>query len=63
MQLGKVNRLLVGALARRASLLPGKDDLAFTGIDSMQKRVYGTPSRARRSAAPRFRAKAWWCGA
>ena len=41
LQLGKVNRLLLGELARRSPLLPGKDVLAFTGIDSQQKRVYG----------------------
>jgi hypothetical protein len=36
LQLGKVNRLLLAELARRAPLLPGKDILAFIGIDSMQ---------------------------
>ena len=41
LQLGKVNRLLLSELARRAPLLPGKDTLAFIGIDSQQKRVYG----------------------
>jgi hypothetical protein len=41
LQLQKVHRELLGELARRAPLLPGKDTLAFTGIDSMQKRVYG----------------------
>jgi hypothetical protein len=41
LQLGKVNRLLLAELARRAPLLPGKDILAFIDIDSMQKRVYG----------------------
>ena len=41
LKLGKVNRLLLGELARRAPLLPGKDTLAFIDIDSMQKRVYG----------------------
>src|SRR5690242_16076631 len=41
LQLGKVNRLLLGELARRAPLLPGADVLAFAGIDSQQKRVYG----------------------
>jgi hypothetical protein len=57
LQLGKVNRLLLAGLARRAPLLPGKDVLAFIDIDSMQKRVYGHRSRARRSAIPRFRAR------
>jgi hypothetical protein len=41
LQLGKVNRLLLAELARRAPLLPGKDVLAFIDIDSQQKRVYG----------------------
>src|SRR6266487_34837 len=41
LQLGKVNRLLLAELARRAPLLPGKDAVAFVDIDSMQKRVYG----------------------
>ena len=41
LQLEKVSRLLLGELARRAPLLPGKDVLAFVDIDSMQKRVYG----------------------
>jgi hypothetical protein len=40
-QLEMVNRLLLGELARRAPLLPGKDTLAFVDIDAMQKRVYG----------------------
>jgi DDE family transposase len=41
LQLGKVNRLLLAELARRAPLLPGKGTLAFLDIDSQQKRVYG----------------------
>jgi hypothetical protein len=41
LQLGKVSRLVLGELARRAPLLPGKDVLAFVDIDSQQKRVYG----------------------
>jgi hypothetical protein len=40
-QLEKVNRELLGELARRAPLLPGRDTLAFLDIDAMQKRVYG----------------------
>jgi hypothetical protein len=36
-----VNRLLLGELARRAPLLPGREQLAFIDIDAMQKRVYG----------------------
>jgi len=37
-QLEAVNRLLLGELARRAPLLPGKEQLAFIDIDAMQKR-------------------------
>jgi hypothetical protein len=40
-QLEMVNRLLLGELARRAPLLPGREQLAFVDIDAMQKRVYG----------------------
>src|ERR1700677_2827247 len=40
-QLEAVNRQLLAELARCAPLLPGKDQLAFLDIDSMQKRVYG----------------------
>jgi hypothetical protein len=40
-QLEKVSRLLLAELARRAPLRPGKEVLAFPGIDSQQKRVYG----------------------
>jgi hypothetical protein len=41
LQLGKVNRLLLAELARRAGLLPGADVLAFVDVDSTQRRVYG----------------------
>src|SRR5215469_6058056 len=41
LQLGKVSRLLLADLARRAPLLPGRETLAFIDIDSPQKRVYG----------------------
>ena len=46
LQLGKVSRAVLGELARRAPLLPGKDVpgkdvLGFIDIDSQQKRVYG----------------------
>ena len=41
LQLGKVSRLVLGELARRAPLLPGRDVLAFVDIDSQQTRVYG----------------------
>jgi len=41
LQLGKVHRLALAELARRAPLLPGRETLAFVDIDSQQKRVYG----------------------
>jgi hypothetical protein len=41
LQLEAVSRLVLGELARRAPLLPGRDTLAFIDIDAMQKRVYG----------------------
>jgi len=41
LQLGRVNRLLLADLARRAPLLPGREVLAFVDVDSQQKRVYG----------------------
>jgi len=40
-QLEAVSRLLLGELARRSPLLPGRETLAFIDIDAMQKRVYG----------------------
>ena len=40
-QLEKAGREFLAELARQALLLPGAGTLAFTGIDSMQKRVYG----------------------
>jgi hypothetical protein len=36
-----VSRLLLAELARRTPLLPGRDVVAFTDIDSMQKRACG----------------------
>ena len=60
LQLGKVNRLLLAELARRAPLLPGKETLAFLDIDSQQKRVYGTRNKAPRSATRRSGARACW---
>ncbi len=60
LQLGKVNRLLLAELARRAPLLPGKETLAFLDIDSQQKRVYGQQNKAPRSATRRSRARACW---
>ncbi len=40
-QLEKVSRNLLAGRARRTPLLPGADQLAFTDIDSIQRRVYG----------------------
>ena len=40
-QLEKAGREFLAELARQAPLLPGAGTLAFIGIDSMQKRVYG----------------------
>jgi hypothetical protein len=40
-QLKAVNRGFLVQLARQTPLLPGRDVLAFTGIDSQQKRVFG----------------------
>jgi hypothetical protein len=58
----KAGREFLAELARQ-SPLPGADTLAFIDIDSMQKRVYGTPSKARGSAIPRSRASRCWSGA
>jgi hypothetical protein len=61
LQLGKASRLLLGELARRTPLLPGKDVVAFIDIDSQQKRVYAlaatisTPLGAPVVAATRLR--------
>ena len=55
-QLEVVNRRLLGELARRTPLLPGRDTLAFIDIDAMQKRVYGHRKqgvRRRRGLLPR----------
>ncbi len=41
LQLEMVGRLLLGGLARRAPLLPGRDTLAFADAGAMQNRVYG----------------------
>jgi hypothetical protein len=40
-QLEAAGRVFLAAVAAAAPLLPGAGALAFTGIDSMQKRVYG----------------------
>jgi hypothetical protein len=63
LQLQKVHRQFLAELARRTPLLPGADVLAFTGIDSQQKRVYGHAKQGRRSGSRKSRAKACWCAA
>jgi hypothetical protein len=59
LQLEKTGRELLARLSRGAPLLPGADVLAFIGIDSTQKRVYGHKKQGARfghtkiQAAPR----------
>jgi len=55
LQQGKVNRLLLAGLARRAPLLPGRESLAFLDIDSMQKRWLCASRFAPTSTHPRPR--------
>src|ERR1700691_139053 len=56
-QLEAVNRQLLAELARRAPLLPGKDQLAFVDIDSMQKRVYGHQKQGARFGHTKIQGK------
>ncbi len=56
-QLDAVNRRLLAELARRAPLLPGKDQLAFVDIDSMQKRVYGHKKQGARFGHTKIQGK------
>jgi hypothetical protein len=63
LQLEKAGRELLTRLSREAPLLPGSDVLAFTGIDSTQKRVYATRNRARGSGTRRSRASPSWSAA
>ena len=56
-QLEAVNRQLLAELARRAPLLPGKDQLAFVDIDSMQKRVYGHKKQGARFGHTKIQGK------
>jgi hypothetical protein len=60
-QLEAAGRELLAELARRAPLLPGAGVLAYVDIDSMQRRVYGTRSKAPGSGTPRSRARRCWC--
>ena len=59
-QLEAVNRQLLADLATRAPLLPGKDVLAFLGIDSMQNGSTGSASRELGSGTPRSRGNRCW---
>ena len=61
-QLGKVHRLLLAELARRAPLLPGKDVLAFLDVNSTQKRVYGHAKQGAAFGHTKSRARASWSG-
>ena len=56
-QLEAVNRQLLAELARQAPLLPGKDQLAFIDIDSMQKRVYGHKKQGARFGHTKIQGK------
>jgi hypothetical protein len=56
-QLEAVSRQLLAELAARAPLLPGKDVLAFPGIDSMQKRVYGHQKQGARFGHAKIQGK------
>jgi hypothetical protein len=58
-QLEAVNRQLLAELARRAPLLPGKDQLAFVDIDCKNGST-ATKSRVPGSGTPRSRARACW---
>jgi hypothetical protein len=62
LQLGKVSRLLLAGLARRAPLLPGAEVLASSTSTRSKNGSMAMPSRARGSVTPRFRARACWCG-
>ena len=56
-QLEKAGREFLAELARQAPLLPGADVLAFTGIDSMQKRVYGHQKQGARFGHTKIQGK------
>ena len=56
-QLEKAGREFLIALAGRAPLLPGADTLAFIGIDSMQKRVYGHKKQGARFGHTKIQGK------
>jgi phosphoribosylcarboxyaminoimidazole (NCAIR) mutase len=56
-QLEKAGREFLIALAGQAPLLPGAGTLAFTGIDSMQKRVYGHEKQGARFGHAKIQGK------
>jgi hypothetical protein len=57
LQLEKAGRELLAELARRAPLLPGAGTLAFTGIDSMQKRACGHKKQGARFGHTKIQGK------
>ena len=57
LQIEKAGRELLARLSRQAPLLPGADVLAFTGIDSTQKRVYGHQKEGARSGHTKIQGK------
>jgi hypothetical protein len=54
---GSPTGALLAELARCAPLLPGKDVLAFTGIDSQQERVYGHKKQGARFGHTKIQGK------
>ncbi len=56
-QLEKAGREFLAELSRQAPLLPGAGTLAFTGIDSMQKRVYGHQKQGARFGHTKIQGK------
>jgi hypothetical protein len=62
-QLGKVHRLVLAELARRAQLLPGADEFAFVDIDSQQNRVCGYHKQGAAFGHTKIQARACWCAA
>jgi hypothetical protein len=59
-QLEMVGRQLLAELARRAPLLPGKEQLAFIDINAVQKRFYGHQKQGAQSGTPRSGARTCW---
>ena len=57
LQLEKAGREFLARLAGQSPLLPGRETLAFTDIDSMQKRVYGYRKQGARSGHTKIQGK------